>query len=437
MPVMPAWAKRFAANSAWTISGTAIATACLFAEMAILARYLGPQALGVLLLIFAFPEAVQQLLDFRVRETMTVFLSRFMARKQWREAVALLKMLWLVDVGVALVALLIVLATAGLVAEPLGAGDHVGLIRLYAVGVAITALDSASGSVLRVMDRFRLAFVVAAVSNILRLSLIAAIAAGDGTLGDLVLGRISADLITTLAFAVTSVVVLARPLGPYRDTRARDIKPHFPEVRAMMLASNGIGILKMVGSRLDLIVIGVLATPAVVALYRTGSQFARLPMAFGDALNSVIFPALSRELAVGRTDRARQMVRSSTLALAAGLLPVLILGVLANGWIAELALGKEFRDAGPVFAIGLLATIPSVVVYWSYPLVLSLGRIRSAMVAVAASVVGQFVLIFALVPGLDEIGAAIAMAGGQLISVAWLVRTGLAGIRADAPSPDV
>ena len=97
-----------------------------------LSRYFGRTDYGVYLLVIAYPEAVQLLLGFRTREAITKYLGGFLARDEKREAVAVVKLLWVVDLAVVILAFAIVFVTAPLVAPHLtGASSSIALTRLY------------------------------------------------------------------------------------------------------------------------------------------------------------------------------------------------------------------------------------------------------------------------------------------------------------------
>src|SRR5436190_578561 len=107
--------RSVARNSTWSIATTAVTAAAFFLETVVLARHFGRTQYGVYLLVIAYPEAVQLFLDFRTREAMTRYLGRFLARDEKGEAVAVVKLLWVVDLCVVVFAFVLVFVTAPLV----------------------------------------------------------------------------------------------------------------------------------------------------------------------------------------------------------------------------------------------------------------------------------------------------------------------------------
>jgi O-antigen/teichoic acid export membrane protein len=90
--------------------------------------------------------------------------------------------------------------------------------------------------------------------------------------------------------------------------------------------------------------------------------------------------------------------------------------------------------------ICLLGITPLVVFFWLPPVLLTTGHARVLLNTVIAGVVTQLVALVALVPSLDESGAAIGFALGSFVTVAlgvaFVVRRGLLSVdHAQAQGP--
>ena len=94
-------------------------------------------------------------------------LGGFLARDEKDEAVAVVKLLWIVDVCVVSLAFVIVFVTAPLVAPHLTDDpSSTELMRVYAAAMLLGGLDATAGSILRVFDRFRLSFLTGACGTV-------------------------------------------------------------------------------------------------------------------------------------------------------------------------------------------------------------------------------------------------------------------------------
>jgi O-antigen/teichoic acid export membrane protein len=407
-----------AKNSAWALAAGGVVAVALLVETVLLAHYLGPAKFGTLVLIIAFPEAVQQLLDFKVRDAMTRYLAGFIATDRKREAVAIIKLLWLIDVGVAAIAFIFVLATAGFASRLLiddGSFGH--LMQIYALGLFFSSLDTASGPVLRVLDRFRLSFVAGSASAVLRVSLVAAVVIAEGSLTQIVWARTIANILSTIFQGGVSLYVLL-PLVR-RELRApiAVLRGQLREIAGFLANTNVASSLSLASSKLDKILVGLLAPPSTVALYKVATQFATAPQLASDALDTAVYPAFAGAFAKDRKEEVRHVALRTTIVLAGFMIPVGIGMAAGSEFLMDLLAGEAFRGAAAPFAICLTGVIPYVIFFWLRPLFLTTGHAGALVRMVSAGTVLQFVGLILLVPAIGVTGAAVAFALRYLLVV--------------------
>ncbi len=201
-------------NASWTSGSLAVTTVLAFVETILLARYLGVTVLGYFILVRAFPEAVQQVLDCRTGETMVKYLGEFVALDDRERAGALVRLIWLVDAAAGLVATAIVLATASLAARYVVHDPAVAwLIAIYAISQFVGTLDSASGSVVRVFDRFGVASVMGICRAVARfIGILVALLLG-GRIAALVYVLVGIEVAYTMAGSWVAVSLLRERIG--------------------------------------------------------------------------------------------------------------------------------------------------------------------------------------------------------------------------------
>ncbi|WP_154757334.1 lipopolysaccharide biosynthesis protein [Amycolatopsis pithecellobii] len=174
-------------------------------------------------------------------------------------------------------------------------------------------------------------------------------------------------------------------------------------------------LLMLVNLRLDFVVLGVLAGPAVVGVYAVASKFAELMRLPATALNYVLYPRFARLSEAGANADVRRLLRRAVAATAA------MTPVLAGASVITLPLlyGPAFRSAVLPACILLagLAVEGAAAVASAYlcgrgrPGANSWGMGAGALVTVALDLV--------LIPRAGAVGAAVAS------SIAYLVTTGL------------
>ena len=409
---------RLLRNSGWAVGATAITSLAGFAEILLLAHYLGPASFGTFILIAAYPEAVQQLLDFRVRDGMTKYLAGFLAQGRKGDAVAVLKLLWTLDVGVSALALLIVVLSAGLAADLLvDDPSRGGLMIVYSVGLFFGSLDTASGSVLRVLDRFALSFGVGLASSAVRLALVAAVVVADGGLETLVWARAASELLTTLIQGSAAALVLAPLLWEQRRAPIATLRDRYREIGTFLFSTNVAGVLRAASSKLDVILIGLLASPATVGLYRIASQLSRLPLLVADALYTVVFPRFARSFALGQIADMRQIATRASVIMATVSIPAAVALAVGGESLLSGLVGEGFGPAAPALALALVGIVPYVIFFWLQPLILTAGHAGALVTITALATALQLGGLALLVPAFGASGAGAALAILYLVTI--------------------
>jgi O-antigen/teichoic acid export membrane protein len=315
-----------------------------------------------------------------------------------------------------------VLATAGVAAGLLVPDSDAGhLMRIYAIGGFIGSLDSASGPVLRVLDRFGLAFATSSTAILARLGLVIVVVALGGGLEALVWARVGGEVLLTLLQGSASMALLYPLLRHERASPISALRGRAREIRSFLIATNLAGVVRIASSKLDTVLVGLLASPSTVGLYRLAVQFGKAPLLLGDALNLAVYPAFARDVARGNTDHIRSVARRASTLLAFLLVPLVIVAAfVADSFIAAVA-GEAFRDAGTAFLLCIAGVVPYVICFWLYPVMLSTGHAGAFLRAATIGTAVQLVAIVALVPPFGAAGAAAGLGLNYLVATALML----------------
>ncbi|MEP7355760.1 MAG: oligosaccharide flippase family protein [Anaerolineales bacterium] len=430
--------QKLARASSWTILASATTASLFLLEVMLLARYLPPELLGAYFLIISFPELVQLILDVRVRELMTRYVALFLARGEPGRTVAVIKLLWLADVTIALLALIVMVGLSRPAAVALfGRPDYAPLMMVYSLGLFFDSLDSASGALLRVLDRFDLAFWGGLASSLGRLGLIVGVVVARGPLGWLIAARAAALVLDTLLLGALSLREGWKLLGPHYRAPLRDLAEFRGEIFRFAFHINISSTARALATKLDVVVVGLLLTPAAVAVYKLATQFAKTPTVFTDALSTALYPQFAR--LAGQRDPARigALVRRLTVLMAALIVPA----GLALVWLRE-PLVRAFAGAGysgyaTLFVLAAGSTLLAAVGLWVRPYLLSSGLGRVLTLSHVGSLgVGMLVLV-ALTRPYGVVGAVIgyAVMSGLIVPLGLLQLARRPRPAAGAPLP--
>jgi O-antigen/teichoic acid export membrane protein len=406
-------------NASWT-SGSLLVTALLaFAETILLARFLGVTLLGVFFLIRAYPEAVQQVLDCRTRDTVVKYLGEYVALDQHDRAGALVRLIWLIDVVAGLIAMAIVFSTASIAAryvahEPTATWP----VAAYAVSQFVGTLDSASGSVMRVFGRFGVSSVMGVYRSVGRFALILVVVLLGGRILALVYAIVAIQVAYTAASTWISVSLLRKHVAFRAWSGMGAIGEQRRQILKFLLQTNIAGTLKMSSEKLLMIVIGALGGAPVAAQYKIASQVGSSIVLVSDPLYLVIYPTLSKMVArkqweglFGGLRRLQRIMVAFTVpaaAVASGLMVILI----------PVVFGEDFAPAIIPGIIIMWAGLPEVTLFWLAPLLFCLDQASLLVKYRALSSVVQLIVALALVPFIGATGAAVS-----LLAMHWLYFT--------------
>jgi O-antigen/teichoic acid export membrane protein len=330
----------------------------------------------------------------------------------------MVKLLWLVDAVVGVLTLLFVVATAWIAAELLlGDSGQARLMVIYSVGLFFGTLDTASGSILRVLNRFAASFGAAAAGSVGRLALIVSVVVAGGGLEALIWARAGAELLYTLVQGAVTLRVAVPVLWADRRTPIGVLRGRFGEIGRFLVSSNLIGTLRTASTKLDVIVVGLIASPLTVGLYRIAVRFGTTPLLLGDALLTAVYPRFARDVVLKRTDVMRHIAARTTLIVAVIVLPAALFAAIAGNEVITLLAGSAYDAAGSAFALCFAGASVAVLWFWAPALIMATGHASRLLAIVAAAVVVQFGGLLVLVPEFGAAGAAGALAASQLVLV--------------------
>jgi O-antigen/teichoic acid export membrane protein len=403
-------------NASWTSAFLLVSTVLLFFETIVLARFLGATVLGYFVLIRAYPEAVQQVLDCRTYETMVRYLGESVAHDRRDHAAAVVRLVWIVDAAAGLIAFAIVLATASIAARHIvhDAGAT-GLVAVYAVSQFVGTLDSASGSVTRVFDRFGLASVVGIAGSVTRFVGIVVVLALGGGVSALIYVLVGVQLASTFSAGGVALALLRRRAGFRIWGTTAILGEKRKEMLRFLLFSNITGTLKMSSDKLVFVIIGALGSPVTAAQYKVASQTGSSLMLFTGPFYQVIYPPMAKLVAKKRWDAVftdLRRLRRTTLTFA---MPGAIIASALMVPLIPLVFGKSFAPAVIPGIVVLWGVVPGVVVFWRRPLLLTLGQAGRLTKYQAIAVAIQLLLAALLVKPIGALGAAVS-----LLVMLWL-----------------
>ena len=173
--------RRLLRNSSYLFSANVIVSGFGFVQSILLARFLGVEQYGLLALIMTYVMAVNQLLDFRVWETVIKYVSEFWVKGERERAWATVKLAYWIDFLTGVFAFLVAVLAAPLAASLLHRSEIASLASIFALKLLFSTINGTSRAILRVFDKFKWISVQVVIQSATMLGLVAsALFAGYG-----------------------------------------------------------------------------------------------------------------------------------------------------------------------------------------------------------------------------------------------------------------
>lgn len=330
----------------------------------IAARLLGPADFGVAALLMAYPVLLWSFVGAKSMAVTTRYLVNLRAERDGIRLGAICKLGFLLDLGTALGAFVVIVATGRWVTAALlhlpGMGDT---SILYAASLPLYSLTGTSGAILSAWSRFRTIAVFQVAERALTLAAVSvALAAGTG-----VRGYVVARAVVQAAVGIVMAVVAGRLLraGSGRRWWAAPLGA-IATLRPELMGFFGWNYLAVTCSglvgQLPLVFVGQLRGPVEVGYLRLGTGLVAAGSSLEGALARVTYPILSERWGAGERAAVMSTLRRWTLeagvplALLAGaaipLLPVVVRVVLGPQY-AAMVRGTQLMMGGAVVSLAL------------------------------------------------------------------------------------
>jgi len=285
------------------------------------------------------------------------------------------------------------------------------------VGTAIAAMQSVPNAALAGAHRFRSAAIIGLVTGAVTVPVIVAVlAAGGGIVGMFVV-----EAVAVTANLVWFGVVAGRLFRRIAPESVRAPELERAAIRFAGLTTVTTLVTFVVWKRSEFFFLAHYSADSQIALYSIAFAVVTAIGLLPERLALVATPVFARLRGTSDTAAIRVGFGRLMRLLLLAMLP-LVAGIVSVGpAFLEVIYGDDYADVGPVLVI-LAAGLPlSAVTVASTALLAGLEDARSPLVAGAGAAVVNVALAFALIPGLDAIGAALANVGGQLAAAAVVV----------------
>lgn len=429
--------KRVLANAGHLLSGRVVNAVVGLAYIALTARSLGKEAMGVLVIINAFAQFLGEVAHFESWQTVLTYGTDPLLRKERTKFQQVLRLSLMLDLISSIIGVGLGVLGAWLFWKELRWPEGVsGYGALYALSIGV--MTSATGvGLLRLFDRFRFLAAEQAVSSFVRMIGCAICAVTHAPIQYFLLAWAAGTFASFFYIAGIAIWDLKKRglldgfslLGPTSQG--------LPGVWRFALSTNFSGTLEVGFTHVLTMAVGALLGPTQAAFWRIGKQ-----VADGMAKPArLMVPALYPELAKMRASGGRQAMTKLAIQImliggaAAGVL--LLVSLVAGRWILETVMGEAYGAAAGVMNWQVAAAAIGVMTLPLEPMLVSMRAAGAALMVRLVVVICYFAALVPLIErfGLTGAGAAlVASALAMAIGMYFMARRRLARLAAEEDS---
>lgn len=397
-------------------------------ETLLLARFLPLKTFGTLMVLVSVTELIYGILDFRTGEAVVKFLPELEKKKGKRGTSDFLRHILLIDASVSALSLVIILFVSFFLFKWIHIPpQYTPLLIILGGGLALRGVVRSVGSYFRVSNLFPFSVKLGMISSLARFALIlAAVLIAPGLTSVCWAFAISNSVFFLLSFSSLLFTFRRRGINPLsapfhleREERKSIIK--------FLFSINLSRTFKVLSTKLDVIFIAWLSSPAVVALYKVGARIASAVLLFSDPFTLAVYPEMSQLHSENKGHELKKILSSFSKFFASFSLVLIFCFSFFGKWIFRTLFGHLYADAHPVALVMLVGTSLAAVFFWIRPLLLVYGKADKLVIIWLVRITGQFTALFLLVPLMGAQGAGWAFtinySLGIILSLFLLKRT--------------
>ncbi len=413
-------ASRIFKNARTLVSAKAVGGVLSLAYLAIAARSLGPEQLGVLILVHAYAVVVAGVAGFQSWQAIIRFGAPMQQSDDRQALKSLVRFAIRIDIISAAVAFAIAVIGAPYAARFLGwSDDVVSLVYVYSLVIPFLIAATPTG-LLRLFDDFKVLSLQQTVMPSIRFI---------GAIGLWVSG---ADVNAFIILWILSALISGASLW-YFGLRAlckRELTPKIfgkaenktsPLWLSFMIKTNLSSSIEMSHTELPVLIVGAVLGPVAAGFLRIATNLSNLIAHPANMLNWAIFPELSKvEATSGRSTMLRVVVRSVLTAVGVAA-PIVVLFAIFRRDLAVIVGGEAFLPAAPIIGLMAAAQLFRLVGIGLDSAVLARGRPGWVLGGQVAAALTHLLLLYGLMSVVGVVAAPLAFMAGWFALIVVLV----------------
>lgn len=367
--------KKLIKDTGWLFNAQVITSGVNLIQAVVVARMLGVKNYGILALIIIYVEMVNQIIDFRVWETATKYLSEYWVKKEKDKALATVKLCYFTDLTTGVLSFATVVLTASLASKYILHEPEIGaLIAIYALSLLLKTTDNTSIAILRVFDKFKwLSFYEIFINTTRFILIMSLLLIGFGLKGVLFGYIIAAGLGGGIAGFYALYTIRRKFKKPWWMVKVNLIKDKWKEMAWFLGNTNLNAFLRLFSSKSDIILLGYFTNPIEVGYYKLARDIVYAVSRISEPINKAIYPLIAKLISAKKEIHMIDLIKKISFFIG---IFVVFTGITVSFFGEKLVIlfaGFNFRPTGKVLII-LIWSITWLIFIWIPSVLLSLNR---------------------------------------------------------------
>ncbi len=406
--------KRVLSNSSWLVGDKTLSSTFAALQTIIVARILGVEQYGLLILVIAYIDLLNRLVDFRMWETATKYIGTFWETGDLDRTRSMIKLSYLIDVVSGIVAFIIAIITATFISEYiLKEPEAYKYIWIYSLSLLIGTSSSTSLAILRVFNKFRIVAILRSSQNLFRLILISALLVFGFGIDGVLYGLVIASI---LGFVMRISMVIKtlneHRLGNWWKSKISLIKDHIKGIGWFLSNTSIAATIRMGEERsLGILILGYLAGKDAVAYYKIATSAAKMLNFIVVPLYESIYPEFIKIKSQNIVESIKPLIKKLTIIFLKIGIPLAILIIIFSDIIIGVIFGKSYLPSANALKIIAVAAVIDGVTFWNAPVFLAMEKPGIRTIIDLIAVISYLILLVILVPIYSFMGAAYAFLG--------------------------
>ncbi|MDD5431752.1 MAG: oligosaccharide flippase family protein [Candidatus Omnitrophica bacterium] len=380
-----------------------------FVQALIVARLLGVSDFGLLALITVYVVIINQVVDFRIRETVVKYVSEFLVKNDKQRLWATIRLCYFIDISTGVLAFLLVISTAGLAANYLfHRPDTQGLISFYAIILLFSTVDGTCLGILTVFDKFLSLSIYSMISTLVKFILVISFLSYSRSIHSVLTAYIIGSFLSSLILIYISIKTIRNSFWHKGIKGGLSLlSGRKAEITKFLLNTNINELLTLFTKNIDVLILGYFRMPLEVGYYRLAKNFVEAITLVSAPVSTAIYPQISKLWSSNKIKELKILIKRATILLAGITLPIAVLLFFFSGVIIQYFLGVSYLPAAQSIRIMLWGLLVAVILLWVRPFYLSIGRPGVLSLINVFNAFTMFIFSLIIVPKFGFIGSSI------------------------------